>query len=128
MVEPARETRTLPDWLDYLERLHPKTIDMGLERVKQVSADLNLAPAFPIITVGGTKGKGSTCAMLEAILSSGGYGVGCYTSPHLLRYNERVRINQREASDEELCEAFRVVESARVSTCSRSSWSPASRT
>ena len=116
MVEPARETRTLPDWLDYLERLHPKTIDMGLERVKQVSSDLNLVPAFPIITVGGTNGKGSTCAMLEAILSSGGYGVGCYTSPHLLRYNERVRINQREASDEELCDAFRVVESARISS------------
>ncbi len=116
MIEPAPVPRTLPDWLAYLECLHPKTIDMGLERVKQVRAGLDLAPVFPIITVGGTNGKGSTCAMLEAILSSAGYEVGCYTSPHLLRYNERVRINRRDANDEELCSAFHAVESARVAS------------
>jgi len=107
---------TLPDWLTYLERLHPKTIEMGLERVNRVKITLGLAPSFPIITVAGTNGKGSTCAMLEAILSRAGYRVGCYTSPHLLRYNERVRIAQQEASDEYLCEAFAAVESARVSS------------
>lgn len=89
---------------------------MGLERVNRVRIALNLTPSFPIITVAGTNGKGSTCAMLEAILSRAGYRVGCYTSPHLLRYNERVRIAQKEASDEELCGAFTTVESARVSS------------
>jgi dihydrofolate synthase/folylpolyglutamate synthase len=116
MIEPEPGSRTLSDWLAHLERLHPKTIDMGLERVKQVRVGLDLAPAFPIITVGGTNGKGSTCAMMEAILSSAGYTVGCYTSPHLLRYNERVRINRREASDEALCKAFQAVESARIAS------------
>ena len=69
---------------------------MGLERVDKVWAELGLVPSFPIITVGGTNGKGSTCTMLEAILNRSGYRVGCYTSPHLLRYNERVRINRRK--------------------------------
>jgi dihydrofolate synthase/folylpolyglutamate synthase len=116
MSERAPVPRTLPDWLGYLERLHPKTIDLGLERVKQVKSDLDLRPAFPIITVGGTNGKGSTCAMLEAILGSAGYETACYTSPHLLRYNERVRINRRNASDEALCGAFHAVESARIAS------------
>ena len=108
------ESRTLSDWLLRLEKLHPSAIDMGLERARQVWAKLGLAPTFPIITVGGTNGKGSTCMMLEAILSFSGYRVGCYTSPHLLRYNERVRIGRREASDSELCDAFQAVECARV--------------
>lgn len=104
----------LSDWLTFLESLHPKTIDMGLERVNRVRDELGLAPSFPIITVGGTNGKGSTCAMMEAILDRAGYRVGCYTSPHLLRYNERIRINREEASDDELCSAFQVVDAARV--------------
>ena len=108
------ESRTLSDWLLRLEQLHPRTIEMGLERVSKVWAELGLAPTFPIITVGGTNGKGSTCIMLESILSHSGYRVGCYTSPHLLRYNERVRIGRREASDSELCDAFQAVESARI--------------
>ena len=108
------ESRTLSDWLLRLEQLHPRTIEMGLERVSKVWAELDLAPTFPIITVGGTNGKGSTCIMLESILSHSGYRVGCYTSPHLLRYNERVRIGRREASDSELCNAFQAVESARI--------------
>ena len=83
---------TLADWLAYLESLHPKTIALGLERVEQVWQRLELQPGFPIITVGGTNGKGSVCAMLESILNAAGYRVGCYTSPHLLNYNERVRI------------------------------------
>lgn len=103
----------LPGWLSYLEQLHPKTIDLGLDRVAEVRQRLDLNPSFPIITVAGTNGKGSTCAMLEAILLAAGYRVGLYTSPHLLRYNERVRINGEEASDEALCEAFAAVEQAR---------------
>ncbi len=116
MIESNSKPSTLPDWLSHLEHLHPVTIEMGLERVDQVRAALDLVPVFPIITIGGTNGKGSTCAMLEAILSRAGYRVACYTSPHLLRYNERVRINQREASDADLCKAFAEVESARVTS------------
>src|SRR5687768_2778972 len=108
------ESRTLSDWLRQLERIHPKTIEMGLERIDYVRAELGLVPSFPIITVGGTNGKGSSCAMMEAILSHAGYRVGCYTSPHLLRYNERVRVGRQEASDDELCNSFRAVESARI--------------
>jgi len=107
---------TLDDWLKYLERLHPQAIAMGLERVLRLKQALALDPGYPIITVGGTNGKGSCCAMLEAVLLHAGYRVGCYTSPHLLRYNERVRIGGRIANDDELCRAFECVESARVDT------------
>ncbi len=105
--------QSLADWLAYLERIHPSAIDMGLERVTEVRDRLGLAPDFPIITVGGTNGKGSVCAMLEAILSGAGYRVGLYASPHLLRYNERVRVARREADDTALMQAFRRVETAR---------------
>jgi dihydrofolate synthase/folylpolyglutamate synthase len=105
---------TLADWLTYLESLHPKTIALGLERVAQVKQRLNLTPEFPIIVVGGTNGKGSVCAMLEAILHAAGYKVGCYTSPHLLHYNERVRISKQQASDAELCASFAKIEQLRA--------------
>ena len=105
---------TLADWLAYLESLHPKTIALGLERVEQVWQRLELQPGFPIITVGGTNGKGSVCAMLESILNAAGYRVGCYTSPHLLNYNERVRIAKIPLSDAELCASFERVEEARL--------------
>ncbi len=105
--------QSLADWLAYLERIHPSVIDMGLERVSAVRDRLGLAPGFPIITVGGTNGKGSVCAMLEAILSSAGYRVGLYTSPHLLRYTERVRVARREVDDVALIPAFERVERAR---------------
>lgn len=104
---------SLAEWLDYLEQLHPKTIDLGLDRVAEVKQRLNLNFSIPVITVAGTNGKGSTCAMLESILLAAGYRVGLYTSPHLLRYNERVRINGAEVSDEALCIAFAAVERAR---------------
>ena len=103
----------LAGWLTYLESLHPKTIALGLERLAQVRQHLNLQPDFPIITVGGTNGKGSVCAILESILHAAGYRVGCYTSPHLLHYNERVRIGKHQASDAELCAAFEKIEQAR---------------
>lgn len=103
----------LAGWLAYIERQHPQAIALGLERVARVRDAMRLAPAVPIITVAGTNGKGSTCAMLEAVLSTAGYRVGLYTSPHLLRYNERVRIGRREADDASLVAAFERVETAR---------------
>jgi dihydrofolate synthase/folylpolyglutamate synthase len=104
---------SLAAWLAYLETLHPKAISLGLERVRAVHDRLALAPACPIVTVTGTNGKGSTSAFLERMLSAGGYRVGLYTSPHLLRYNERVRIAGAEATDAELTAAFAAVEAVR---------------
>src|SRR3990172_8891025 len=105
---------TLDEWLAYIEQLHPQAIAMGLERVLRVRQALALNPGHPIITVGGTNGKGSCCAMLEAVLLHAGYRVGCYTSPHLLRYNERVRIGGGGAGDGALFRAFARIESARL--------------
>lgn len=104
---------SLSDWLLRLEGMHPKAIDMGLDRVAAVAKLLGLTFGCPVITVGGTNGKGSTCAMLESILLQGGYRVGLYTSPHLIHFNERARINGEIASDEALCAAFEKVEAAR---------------
>jgi len=106
---------TLPEWLDYIERIHPKDIDLGLERVRDVVGRLSLRSEAIIFTVAGTNGKGSTCSVLEAILLAAGYAVGLYSSPHLLRYNERVRLNGKFAGDEALCKAFASVEAARAS-------------
>lgn len=103
----------LSSWLSYIERLHPKSIAMGLERVRLVIGRLALQPDFNIITVAGTNGKGSTCAMLAQIYQQAGYQVGCYTSPHLLRYNERVKVNGFDATDAALCAAFVAVDQAR---------------
>ena len=114
MTTPGPQPRTLPQWLEYIERLHPQHIAMGLERVNVVRDALGLIPSFTIVAVGGTNGKGSACSMLEAILAHAGYRTGCYTSPHLLRYNERVRIGCRDVSDLDLARAFAAVESARV--------------
>ncbi|ANY86161.1 Bifunctional protein FolC [Pseudomonas putida] len=107
-------TRTLGDWLAYLEQLHPSAIDMGLERSQQVATRLGLGKLAPrVVTVTGTNGKGSTCAFVASLLRAQGLKVGVYSSPHLLRYNERVRIDGADASDERLCEAFAAVEAAR---------------
>ncbi|MDZ4099540.1 MAG: bifunctional tetrahydrofolate synthase/dihydrofolate synthase [Methylophilaceae bacterium] len=106
----------LAGWLQYIEALHPKSISMGLDRVLEVKNRLGLNPDFPIIMVGGTNGKGSACAMLENIYHQAGYRVATYSSPHLLRYNERVRINIEEVSDDILVEAFSAVEHARQDT------------
>ncbi|MBA3696497.1 MAG: bifunctional tetrahydrofolate synthase/dihydrofolate synthase [Methylotenera sp.] len=106
--------KDLSSWLSYIESLHPKSIAMGLDRVKQVIELLQLNPKFIIINVAGTNGKGSTCAMLEQVYRQAGYRVGCYTSPHLLRYNERVRVDGAEVADADLCAAFAVIEIARV--------------
>lgn len=110
MTTPA----TLPDWLEYIERQHPQSIAMGLERVNVVRDALGLKPVFPVIAVGGTNGKGSACRFLESILTHAGYRAGVYTSPHLIRYNERVRIGGHDAEDADLVRAFAAVEQARV--------------
>jgi dihydrofolate synthase/folylpolyglutamate synthase len=103
----------LAQWLDRLERLHPRPIDLGLERVEAVRARLKLALGMPLFVVGGTNGKGSVCALLDAMLRAAGYRNGLYTSPHLLRYNERVRIDGAEATDAALVGAFERVNRAR---------------
>ena len=105
--------QSLSDWLAFIERQHPQAIALGLDRVLAVLAELKIGFSCPIFTVGGTNGKGSTCAMLESILRVAGYRSGLYSSPHLLRYNERVRVGGREADDAALCEAFAAVERAR---------------
>jgi dihydrofolate synthase/folylpolyglutamate synthase len=105
---------TLADWLAALETMHPKTIDMGLERVAQVKQRLGIHFDCPVVIVGGTNGKGSTCAMLESILLQAGYRVGLYTSPHLIDFNERARINGEAVGDEVLIENFAAVEAQRA--------------
>ncbi len=108
---------TLAEWLNHLESLHPVGIDMGLERVSQVARRMGLLDrplARQVITVAGTNGKGSTLAMIDAVARAHGLRTGTYTSPHLLRYNERVTLEGREASDQTLVEGFIQVEDARL--------------
>ena len=104
---------SLNQWLEYLESMHPVAIDMGLDRVATVGARLDLRFDCPVITVGGTNGKGSTCAMLESMLMQGSYRVGLYTSPHILDFNERARIDGHSVSDAVFCDAFAAVEAVR---------------
>ncbi|MBP6708466.1 MAG: bifunctional folylpolyglutamate synthase/dihydrofolate synthase, partial [Candidatus Accumulibacter sp.] len=114
---PAPSSTSLAFWLAHLEGLHPRGqggIELGLERVLRVRQELAQQPQCPVIVVGGTNGKGSTCAYLEAIYHFAGYRVGCYTSPHLLAYNERVRIDRSPVDDVALCDAFARVEAARL--------------
>jgi len=111
---PTQPTRLLPQWLAYIEAQHPLAIAMGLERVREVALRMGLSkPAPHVITVAGTNGKGSTVAFIEAIARAQGWKVAAYTSPHLLRYNERVRIDGREVVDAALVQAFEIVERAR---------------
>lgn len=106
---------TLNDWLTWQETLHPTEIELGLERVSEVLKRLELRqPNFTLITVAGTNGKGSSVAMLEAILLAAGYRVGTYTSPHLLRYNERIKLDGGPVADAVLCESFQRIDDARL--------------
>lgn len=110
-------TRNLEQWLSYLEQLHPNEIDMGLARVEEVAQRLGLPRiADKIVTVTGTNGKGSTCAFVESLVAQQGLKVGVYSSPHLLHYNERIRIAGQDVSDQQLCDAFSAVEQARAAT------------
>jgi len=122
----ALKFRNLQDWLSWQETLHPTEIELGLERVQQVlkrllkqefaelfaKEEIAQLP-FTLITVGGTNGKGSTIAFLEAIALAAGYKTGCYTSPHFLHYNERIRLNDNNIDDDSLCQAFDAINTAR---------------
>ena len=110
MSEPS----TLGAWLARLETLHPKPIAMGLDRVAEVAQRLGATIGCPVITVAGTNGKGSTCAMLESIARRAGYRTGLYTSPHLVRFNERVKLAGAEVDDATLVAAFGEVDTARL--------------
>ena len=108
---------SLQGWLKWQESLHPLVIDLGLERAAQVFHALN--PDYvkpPTITVAGTNGKGSSVAYLESIYTAQGYRVGAYTSPHILKYNERIKIDGKPVSDDKICEAFARIESVRGNT------------
>ncbi len=105
--------KTLSEWLAHCETLHPQAIDMGLSRVRQVAQQMNLSIKAPLITVAGTNGKGSTCAMLEAIYLQAGYKTGVFTSPHLVLFEERCRLHGESAKAHEFAEAFAFVERAR---------------
>ena len=107
-------TSSLEMWLDYLSNIHTSAIDLGLDRVQAVASKANLTkPAKHVITVAGTNGKGSTSALMEAILLDAGYSVGVYSSPPLIRYNDRVRINGQDLSDEKMVQSFDFIEKER---------------
>ena len=108
--------RSLIDWLAHCERLHPKTIDMTLARTQAVRERLGLRFEAPVITVAGTNGKGSTCAMLESIALAAGYRVGLYIKPHLVHFEERCRVNGVPVKADELLPHFEAVEAARGDT------------
>ena len=113
---PHRSDRfaDLAGWLEWLETLHPKKIDLSLGRITEVLSAMELErPAYRIVTVGGTNGKGSCVAMLESIYRAAGYRVAAFTSPHLWRFNERLRVGGREATDDELIDTFKAIDSAR---------------
>lgn len=106
---------SLSEWLKWQENLHPSSIELGLERVTEVFGRLHSTPPpCPVITVAGTNGKGSSVALLESIYQNAGYQTGAFTSPHLLRYNERIHLNGEEVSDEIICETFERIDQARM--------------
>jgi dihydrofolate synthase/folylpolyglutamate synthase len=109
--------KNLNEWLAYLEQLHPTQIELGLTRIGKVAKDLDVINfEAKVITVAGTNGKGTTCAFLEEILIQAGYKVGVYSSPHIQRYTERLRINKNELSENVHCDAFKKIESMRGET------------
>lgn len=108
--------RSLPEWLDFIATLHHQRIDLGLQRINKIATQMELLQfACPVITIAGTNGKGSCIRTLEAIYTQAGYQVAAYTSPHLMRFNERIRIGGSEIADDKIIAAFVAVESARAS-------------
>ena len=105
--------RSLAEWTRLVESLHPKNIEMGLDRIRVVKERLAIRFDCPVVIVGGTNGKGSTCAMLQTIWKEAGYKVGLYTSPHIHRFNERMRIDGEMVDDGKLVDYFEQVEAAR---------------
>ena len=113
-TDHSRRFSDLEDWLNWLETLHPQKIDLGLERIREVLVAMGLErPTYRIITVGGTNGKGSCVAILESIYLEAGYRVGAFTSPHLWRFNERLRVDGQDTSDDELVAIFSAIDAAR---------------
>jgi len=112
MDQPG-SSHSLSDWLPWLETLSPREIVLGLERVHEVLDRLDLARPSLVVSIAGTNGKGSSAAMLEALLARGGARTGCYTSPHISRYNERIRIGGQPASDDVIVRALSIVEAVR---------------
>jgi dihydrofolate synthase/folylpolyglutamate synthase len=113
LVASSRREFTLADWLGWFETLHPKKIDLSLDRVFAVLDKLELRPPpYKVVTVAGTNGKGSCVAMLESIYWHAGYEVGAFTSPHLWRFNERIRVNGADAADAELLELFETIDAS----------------
>jgi dihydrofolate synthase/folylpolyglutamate synthase len=113
LVSSSRRGRSLDDWLSWFETLHPKKIDLTLDRVIAVLEKFELRPPpYKVATVAGTNGKGSCVAMLESIYWHAGYEVGAFTSPHLWRFNERIRVNGADASDPELVEIFEIIDAS----------------
>ncbi|WAT01573.1 bifunctional tetrahydrofolate synthase/dihydrofolate synthase [Rouxiella chamberiensis] len=113
-IPTSQATSPLATWLCYLENLHSQAIELGLDRVKAVATRMSLlTPAPQVFTVAGTNGKGTTCRTLEAVLIAAGYRVGVYSSPHLVRYTERVRIQGRELGEAEHCQSFALLEAGR---------------
>lgn len=107
-------SRSLSEWLDWQESLHLSSIDLGLDRVSKVASNMSLTKlSMPVITIAGTNGKGSSVAILDSIYRAANYRTGCYTSPHLVRYNERICLGGEQASDADLCEAFESINAAR---------------
>ncbi|MDD9854866.1 MAG: Mur ligase family protein, partial [Gammaproteobacteria bacterium] len=113
MTGRARRPQRLGDWLAHIQTQHWRSIDLQLDRIARVWQRLRGRPAGLVISVAGTNGKGSSVAMLDAVLRAAGLSTGAYTSPHLARYNERVKINGRAVEDAELCAAFAAIEAAR---------------
>lgn len=113
MTAGQQPKRTLAEWVDYIEAMHPQNIALGLDRISVVKERLAITFLCPIVLVGGTNGKGSTCMMLETIWRTAGYRVGQYTSPHIHRFNERIRIDGQMVDDEVLIRAFEEVEAMR---------------
>jgi len=117
VVEIQQHPKTLDAWVTYIESIHATAIDLGLDRLKEVMKNLLFPKLAPlVITVAGTNGKGTTCALLESVLLDAGYQVGVYSSPHLLDYKERVRINNKLLTNQQHCDAFAFIESQRGNT------------
>jgi dihydrofolate synthase/folylpolyglutamate synthase len=112
--QELNEHTSLDDWLGFIEKISSINIKLGLNRTNKVKENLKLNIGFPIILVGGTNGKGSTCSFLESIYKNSSYKVGCYTSPHLIRFNERIRINKNECVDQHIVQSFKYVNDNRM--------------
>jgi len=106
--------RDLGQWLEYIQSVHRRSIDLGLDRVRRVAHAMRLTLLPRVITIAGTNGKGSSVAMLESIYMAAGYRTGVYTSPHLVSYNERIRIQRTPVTQDAICQAFERIEQARA--------------